>query len=118
MVQLASLARARDQIRSDTNYDDADLTLTIEAASEAVLNYIDDHTFLNSAGEADFDSDDEPVDVPAPIQKAVLMIVAMLYTDRDGEDFRKGETAPRLGDIILPRAVHFLLDRYRIPTIG
>ena len=115
---LCSLEYASEQCRRDTDADDAHLTVMLEAVSQAILNYIDDHTFLNSAGEVDTDSAGAPVDVPKPIQHATAMLVAMFYNDRDAPDYRDGKTAPRLGDIILPRAVHFLLDAYRLPTIG
>lgn len=118
MVMLISLEIASEQCRRDTDADDATLTLMVKAASGAIMNYIDDHTFLNSAGEVDFDSDGSPIDVPEPIQQAVAMLVAQFYNDRDGEDFRDGKTAPRLGDIIIPRAMHFLLDPYRLPIVG
>lgn len=114
MVMLISLEEARDQIRSDTMDDDNDLGLKIRAASRAVLNYIDDQSFLNSAGEVDFDSSGNP-EAPAPIKQAVCILTALFYSDRDSPDYRDGKDAPRLSNIILPRSVHFLLDPYRIP---
>lgn len=117
MVQLVSLQQASDHIRRDTNYDDNDLIDKIGAASEAVLNYITNHSFLNTTGEPDFDSAEQPIGVPRPIQQAVLILVGLLYVDRDSPDYRDGKTAPRLGDITLPRTVHFLLDPYRRPVV-
>lgn len=116
MVMLVSLEQASAHLRRDTDDDDADLTIKIEAASQAVLNYIAPVDFLDSAGEPDFDSAGDPVGVPAPIQSAVLLIVGDLYTDRDMQNFREGGTAPRWGNITLSRTVHFLLDPYRIPV--
>lgn len=114
---LVSLQQASDHLRRDTTDDNNDLTLKIQAASQAVLNYIDEQSFLNSSGQPDYDSAGNPQNVPYPIQAAVLLILGDLYADRDGQNFRDGGSHPRLGDIILPRAVHFLLDPYRIPVV-
>lgn len=113
---LVSLQQASDHLRRDTDDDDNDLILKINAASQAVLNYITVKDFLNSGGDVDFSSDGEPLGVPEPIQAAVLIVLGMLYIDRDGQDFKE-QNRPRLGDIILPRAVHFLLDSYRTPVV-
>lgn len=118
MVMLVSLQQASDHLRRDTSDDNNDLSLKIEAASQAILNYIDDKQFLNSAGDVDFDSSELPIGVPRPIQAATLIVLGLLYVDRDSPDFRNGDTAPRTGDIILPRTVHFLLDPYRKPRIA
>lgn len=110
MVMFVTLEQASDHLRRDTDDDDNDLTLKIEAASQAILNYIDP-TII------DFDSAGEAIDVPRPIQAATLILLGQLYVDRDAPDFRDGKTAPRWGDIILPRTVQFLLDPYRIPLM-
>lgn len=116
MVMLVSLEEANDHLRRDTSDDDNDLKLKIQAASQAVLTYIDDRDFITSDGEPDYDSAGNPI-VPDPIKAAVLIILGILYADRDGPDFRDGKSAPRVGDIILPRTVHFLLDAYRAPIL-
>lgn len=117
MVMLVTIEQASIHLRRDTNDDDQDLILKIHAASQAVLNYITDHSFLDSSGEPEYDSGGTILGIPYPIQAAVLSVVGDLYTDRDQENFRDGGTMPRLGDIILSRTVHFLLDGYRIPTL-
>lgn len=118
---LVSLQQASDHLRRDTTDDDADLMLKIEAASQAILNYVTDHSFLGSSGEVEYDSAGEPLNVPRPIQSATLLILGVLYRDRDGEEMvspRSGGGMARLGNIIIPRAAHFLLDPYRLPTLG
>lgn len=114
-MMLVTLQQASDHLRRDTTDDDTDLTLKIQAASLAVLNYIDDHSFLDSAGNVEEDSAGNLLGIPEPIQCAVLLILGDLYADRDGAKFRDGMSTPRLGDIIIPRAAHFLLDAYRTP---
>lgn len=120
MVMLVSLQQASDHLRRDSDDDDNDLTLKIHAASQAVINYIDDLDFLDSAGDVELDSAGDPVGVPFAIQSATLILLGMLYVDRDAPDFRKGETnnPARTGEIILPKTVHFLLDPYRIPRLA
>ena len=115
---LVSLQQASDHLRRDTGDDDNDLTLKIMAASQAVMNYIDtDQSFYNSAGIPDYDSAGVALDVPFPIQAAVLLILGDLYADRDGQNFREGGSTPRVGEIVIPRSAHFLLDPYRTPLV-
>lgn len=126
MVQLVSLEQANTQVRRDTGDDDADLILKIKAASNMVINYLGatrsaELITFDSDGEVEFDSNDEPVGVPEEIQAAVLYIVGMLYNDRDGEEFNKGNANnayARNGEVILPRIVHFILDPLKLPTIA
>lgn len=118
MVMLVSLEQASAHLRRDTTDDNADLTLKIHAASGAVLNYISDADFIDSSGEPDYDSAGDPIGVPFPIQAAVLLILGDLYSDRDGYSFRKGDTSPRIGDIVISRSAHFLLDPYRSPVVA
>lgn len=116
MVMLVSLQEASDHLRRDTDDDDNDLMLKIQAASRFIVNYVDDDTFdLDSSGEPFEDSNGIVVDVPSDIKAAALLIIGQIYSDRDAPDFRDGKTAPRLGDIIMPRAAHLLLDYYRTP---
>lgn len=115
MTYLVSLDAAKLHLRIDSGGDDDnDLAIKIQAASGAVLNYISDQSFLDSSGETEIDSSGEVVGVPYPIQAATLIILGMLYKERDGEGFDE-RSSPRLGDITLPKTVHFLLDPYRTP---
>lgn len=117
MVMLVSLVQASEHLRRDTDEDDSDLEIKIEAASQAVINYLKEVDFLNSFGEVDFDSAGNPLGVPRPIQMATLLILGGLYTDRGGDDFLEGGDQDRIGKVIIPRAAHFLLDPYRTPTM-
>lgn len=117
---LVSLEQASEHLRRDTTDDDADLTLKIKAASQAVLNYLKTVDFINSFGEPYYNSSGNPL-VPEPIQMAVLIVVGTLYIDRDGQDYvapRSGGGQERLGNISLPKEVHWLLDPYRTPTLA
>lgn len=119
MVMLVSLQEASDHLRRDTADDDNDLMLKIQAASRFVVNYLDTDVFqLDSNDEPVEDSDGVVVDVPFDIKAATLLIIGELYANRDAPSFRDGDTAPRLGDIIMPRSAHLLLDHYRNPVVA
>lgn len=121
MVMLISLDSALQYLKYDTSDGNEMVEFFIKAASLAVLNYIYDHSFLNSDGEPDYDSDGEPVGVPEPIQNAVMILVAMQDADRYANDYINPKSRSdllRTGNIILPRHVHFMLDPYRRPVIA
>lgn len=110
-MMLVTLQQASEHLRRDTDTDDCDLILKIEAASQAVVNYLksgaDD--FLDSSGEPITDSSGDIL-VPRPIQIAVLMMVGFLYKERDGEaDLQHG---------YLPQSVMSLLYPYRNPAMS
>lgn len=115
-MMFVSLEQASDHLRRDTDDDDSDLILKIKAASIAVLNAIrKEQPFLDSGGLPILDSNGVAENIPEPLKSATLIILGLLYADRDGEDFRDGDTSPRLGDIVIPRTAHFLIDPYRRP---
>lgn len=118
MVMLVSLQQASDYLRRDTNDDDAMLTMLIKVASRAVLDYIDDVDFLDSAGEVELDSNDDPLNVPEPIQFAVLAVTQLQYDDGSVVGYLENGNIDRLGKIQLPRLVHWMLEPYRTPRIA
>lgn len=128
---LVTLQQASDHLRRDTSDDDSDLLLKINAASRAVLNYLKDDMLayqfeMDNHGKPILDSSGDIVylidsagDYVArtEIQQAVLILIGTLYADRDAKDYMDGGKLPRLGDISLPREVHWLLDTIRKPTL-
>lgn len=111
---LVTLQEAKDHLRIDNNDDDNDLTLKVEAASQFILNYIaSDLPFFNSAGIPDYDTAGVALDIPYPIKAATLIVLGTIYKDRDGEQYNEDVSRERLGNLILPRSAHFLLDPYR-----
>lgn len=113
MVMLVTLNQASDQLRRDDCEDDGDLTLKIQAASQAVINYLKDGAdFLDSDGEPEVDVNGEPMNVPANVQLAVLMLVGIMYRDRDGQEMEKWD----LG--YLPKPVVNLLYMNRSPAMA
>lgn len=134
MVMLVTLEQASDHLRRDSEDDNSDLELKIRAASRAVQNYLKNPLLaysyaLDSSGVPDLDSDGLPyleVDsngeyIPREeVQQAVLILLGVLYIDRDAKEYtdpRSGAGLERLGNISLPRVVHWLLDPIRTPTL-
>lgn len=111
---LVSLQQASDHLRRDTTADDNDLRLKIEAASGAVLNYLEDgaESFLDTAGEVPEDTNGDPIGVPYEVKAAVLLLVGDFYSNR-GED----QSANWVDPNYLPRAVTALLYPRRKPAL-
>ena len=110
---LISLAYASDHLRRDQSDDDADLTRKIQAASRAVVNYMQDGAgiFLDSAGDPYVDSNGIVLDVPDDVQIATAMLVAEFYDGVRGETITDG-----YGYLSLP--VTALLYGYRSPSVA
>lgn len=132
MVMLVTLQQASDHLRRDTTDDDNDLTLKISGASRAVLNYLKndmlayefeaDETgqpILDSSGDIVYllDSSGDYISRPE-VQQAVLIMIGVMYADRQAVQYIDGESEPRLGNMSLPKTVHWLLDPIRKPTLS
>lgn len=131
MVMLVTLEQAKDHLRVDTDDGDSDLTLKINGASNAVLNYLKTSGVAyeydrDSSGDVVYDSSGDPVYVlnssgdlvPLPeVQAAVLILLGTLYIDRDAQEFVEGGITQSLGELTLPRTVKWLLDPLRRPTV-
>lgn len=119
-MMLVSLEQARQHLRSDTDADDADLVLKIEAASEAVMSYISDNhsaAFTDSAGQLYEDSQGIAIGVPRRVQSAALLTVAYLYRERDGKS-EAGVDAQWGYGYTLPKSATMLLYSMRRPVVG
>lgn len=118
---LVTLQQARDHLRSDTDADDADLTLKIEAAAAAVLDYLGDFVPRDSQGDPFMDSQGDVVGVKpaamARIRNAVLVTVAYLYRERDGSQEHAVPTQWGYG-YALPQGATALLYSLRKPTVA
>lgn len=131
---LVTLEQASEHLRRDTNDDDNDLTLKIHAASAAIQNYLKDPLLafqylkdengvliLDSSGLPELEIDSSGNYIPRPeVQIATLIVIGVMYADRDGKEYvdpRSGGGLERLGNMSLPKAVHWLLDPIRKPTL-
>lgn len=132
MVMLVTLEQASEHLRRDTTDDDADLTLKIQAASNGVVNYLKNEMLayqydvdvqgipvLDSSGDLIYliDSAGDYV-ARQEVQAAVLMIIGVFYADRSPQAYMEKGGEPRLGNMSLPKAVHWLLDPLRTPSIA
>lgn len=115
-MMLVSLDAASDYVRRDGADDDAVLTALIEAASEAVVNYLgaqaESVLSYDSNGELVVDSNGIAEDVPAAVQSAVKYLTAWFYRNRDAD----GEGAFQPG--YLPAPVTAMLYPLRDPTLA
>lgn len=99
MAELVTIEQARIHIRTDSDADDAWLSMMIPAISGAVLSWLKQDwraylLMLDSNGDALFDSNGDafPVEdsngpvVKPLVQAAVLVELAQQYRFRDGSD--------------------------------
>lgn len=117
MTSLVTLVQAKAHLRMDHDEDDEQIEAMIEAASGAVLNYLDDaqYNYVDTGGEILEDSSG-PITIPPVIQQATLLMLGDLYRNR--EPTASDVIDPQFGYGYLPRAVVALLFTYRAPTIG
>jgi hypothetical protein len=107
MVDLVDLIQVKDRLRIDHDDDDADLALSIAAASRVILTYLKptgSSSFIGSDGQV------VPDGVPEEVQIAVIMLVGYWYRNPDGDpdgEFERG---------YLPKPVTALLYPLRDPT--
>lgn len=127
---LVTLEQASEHLRRDTTDDDNDLTLKIKAVSRAILNYLKDDMLaykfeMDESGKPVLDSSgdimyivDSSGDYVAreEVQQAALMMIGVVYADRQAQQYIDGAAEARLGNMSLPKAVHWLLDPIRKPT--
>jgi len=93
---LVTLQEARDHLRSDETADNADLTLKIQAASGAVLNYLKGASPWQSEYDSNLGVRYDTAQNPIPllntagqkvlrweVRAAVLILLGYLYKNRD-----------------------------------
>lgn len=116
-MMLVTLQQAKDHLRMDHAYDDDDITLKVQAASAAIIDYLKDYadSFLDSAGDVIIDSTGEP-DVPYQVKAATLLLVGDFYMNR--EPTASDPVDAQYGYGYLPRAVTALLYPLRDPTVA
>ena len=106
-IQLVTLAAAKSQVEVDHDSDDSLIYIYIEAASAAVLNYLD----RSDAAEYLDTSDDVDIETVEPeVKQAVLLLVNYFYNDRGGENSGEYEFG------YLPRPVISILYPLRDPA--
>lgn len=116
MTMLISIAQANEYVRRDTSDDDMTLTLLIQAASGAVINYLASGpsvSYLDSDGNGvTVDSDGVTLDVPAVVQAATLYMTGWLYRHRDDDPDKAFQPG------FLPAPVTALLYPLRDPVFA
>jgi hypothetical protein len=111
---LVTLTEAVNHLRCEPS--DPSVPLLVSAASEAVLQYIGDPAFVDTAGFVPVDTAGDPVGVPAQVKAATLLLLGDLYENR-----KPTPTDPvpaEYGYGYLSRAVVALLYPFRTPTVA
>ena len=107
MIELVTLAQAREHLRIDADAGDADLTLKIQAGSAAILAYVQgSRDRIVSTNGALIEG--EPL---RRTQTALLMLLGWLDRNRGGEEEEKLQQGE------LPFSVTMLIYDLRCPTI-
>jgi hypothetical protein len=94
-MMLVSLEEAKAQVREVRDAEDADITLKIKAASLIVVNYLQDgaDSFLDSNGNTFDDSNGVAQEVPEDVMLATLVLVGIMFRNRDGDEEKLFTTA-------------------------
>lgn len=122
---LVTLQEARDHLRSDSTADDADLSIKINAASGAVLNYLKgaspwQYEYDSNLG-IQLDSNQDPIPLLDSggnkvmrweVKAAVLLMVGYLYKDRDENPNGEYEQG------FLPKPITAILYALRDPALA
>jgi hypothetical protein len=121
MTMLVTVEDAKARLRIVHDAEDLDLEMMIQQASAAVLNYLNlPLDYYEATAVAGSDSDSEPVSsdgtvtipVPAEVQLATLLLVGILYRDRDGTEAKEWQHG------YLPWPVTSFLYPLRDPVMG
>ena len=116
-MMLVTLEEAKYQLMMDHDQDDPYITLLIQAASAAVVEYLKSGaTFLDSSGEVPVDSAGDPEGVPFQVKAATLILIAEWYKNREAE--QDGAIDAQWGFGYLPRPVTALLYPLRDPAMA
>ena len=118
---LVTLQQARDHLRADNAADDDDLTLKIQTASDAVIDYVGNLVPRDSQGDPFTDSQGQIIGVKeralARMKLATLVAVAYFYRERDGSQEYAVPTQWGYG-YSLPHGATALLYSLRKPTVA
>lgn len=114
MNDLVTLEEAVIHIRCEA--DDPSVPLLISAASESVLEYIGDPTFVDTAGVVPVDTAGAPVGVPARVKVATLLLLTDMYENR--KPTPDDPVPAEYGYGYMPRAVVAMLYPLRTPVLA
>lgn len=116
-MQIITLAQAREHLRAGGSADDGDLQIKIDAATEAVIDYISVPVtaLFDPDGKPKLGDDDQVVKGANRVRQAILLTVGFFYDERDGAMPGAVDGAHGYG-FALPKAATALLYSMRLPT--
>ena len=80
---LVTLEQAKAHLRVVESGEDADITLKLEAAELAALNYLNRPVFATQGEVDSADAESQPLLVNAAIKAAILLTLGDLYASRE-----------------------------------
>lgn len=126
-MRLISLEYAKHHLYADHDEDDSYIGSLIDAASNAVLDYLKGNPvgqpmrdeqgriMVDSSGDTIYQYDSSGLVVSAPIRQATALLVGEFYKNREAE--QQGDINNQYGYGYLPRPVTALLYPYRTPSL-
>jgi hypothetical protein len=109
---FVSIQQVKVDLRIDNDDEDADIGLKISAASRSLAVYIQlPDAFQDSSGAIPLDSSGDPI-VDEDVQQATLILVGIMYRDRDGTEMEKWQQG------YLPFAVTSFVYHRRVPSMS
>lgn len=116
-MEIITIAQAREHLRAGGSADDADLKIKIDAATEAVIDYISvpATNLFNANGTPKVGEDGQVVKGANRVRQAILLTVGHFYDEREGGMPAGVESSHGYG-FALPKAATALLYSMRLPT--
>jgi hypothetical protein len=127
-MRLISLEYAKHHLYVDHDEDDSYIGSLIDAASNAVLDYLKGNPvgqpmrdeqgriMVDSSGDTIYQYDSSGLVISAPIRQATALLVGEFYKNREAE--QQGDINNQYGYGYLPRPVTALLYPYRTPSLA
>lgn len=106
-MSLVTLETAKSHLRIEASFtlDDADITRKAAQASAIVIDY------LKKPADMWQDTPGDPLDVPAVVEAAVLLVLGALYENREGVEGAQNAQP-------LSQAAKDLVHRFRDPALA
>ncbi len=111
--KFVSVAQVKARLRIDTDDEDLDISDLVEQCTAVITAYLKlPGAYQDSAGEIPVDSAGDPVGVPKEVQLSTLLLIGIMYRDRDGADMANWMQG------FLPWQVTAPIYHLRVPTLG
>lgn len=111
--KYVSLQQVKNRLRIDTDDEDSDLLDLIEQCTAVIIAYLKvPNAYLDTSGLVPTDTSGDPIGVPREVQLATLVLIGIMYRDRDGADMEAWQQG------YLPWQVTSLIYHLRDPALA